>query len=120
MCPVRSVTYVSGRSLLNPLLLRSRFGRIWAQLGATSLSSWAQQRRYSFDCVASILADYVRIHSERDARISVPQLLLHNFRRGSGVQKQTCVRVPEGVKSAARNFQCVQHGPQAVLDNLVR
>jgi len=33
---------------------------------------WAQQRRYTFHCVAPILANHVGLHCEREARIGVP------------------------------------------------
>lgn len=59
---------------LNELAFTLQLGRIGTQ-----------QLRHSFNSVPPIIANYVRVHCNRDAWISVTQLLLHHLGGRSGV-----------------------------------
>jgi hypothetical protein len=44
---------------------------------------------------------------------------LGDFRSVTGVYDHGRDRVPEGVKPATRNVECVEHRPQVVFDDFV-
>jgi hypothetical protein len=76
MCPVRCVTYVSGRSQV--VESTHRHSSIWAHLGA-EFRVRAQHLAHFVHCFALRVSDHVAVNPERDARLRVPHLLLRDF-----------------------------------------
>jgi len=65
------------------------------------------------------LRDHVPVQSQRDPRITVPQLRLYNGKRRSAVDQFTRYRVTKRMKSGQRYAQFDEQGAQFFLPELI-
>ncbi len=91
---------------------------IWVHPGA-EFCVWTESFAYVFDSLPLLVTNEMCVHLKCNTRIRMTHLLLGDLSTRSHVYEQACVTVAERVHPCARDFQCIEHGPEPVFHDLV-